>query len=72
MTINIHYNLDINERETKRFLAAKLYEPGRLSFFQSAELAGKSGIAFSEILTDYGVSFINCQPTDLTRDAAQF
>jgi len=72
LTINIPDNLDINERETKRFLASKMYESGKLSLGQSAELAGMSKVAFSEILADYGVSLVNYPPTDILRDAAQF
>ena len=71
-TIDIPDNLDIDERETKRFLAAKMYESGRLSLGQSAELAGLSKVAFSEIIADYGVSLINYPPSDIVRDATQF
>lgn len=72
LTLNIPENLNLNERETKRFLAAKLYESGKLSLGQAAELAGLSKVAFSEILADYDVSLINYPPTDILRDAAQF
>ena len=72
LTLNIPENLNLNERETKRFLAAKLYESGKLSLGQAAELAGLSQVAFSEILADYDVSLINYPPTDILRDAAQF
>ena len=72
LTLNIPESLNLNERETKRFLAAKMYESGKLSLGQAAELAGLSKIAFSEILADYNVSLINYPPSDITRDAAQF
>lgn len=72
LTLNIPENLDLNERETKRFLAAKMYESGKLSLGQSAVLAGMSKVAFAEILADYGVSIINYPPSDILRDAAQF
>jgi predicted HTH domain antitoxin len=72
ITLNIPDNLNLNERETIRFLAAKLYESGKLSLGQAAELAGLSKVAFSEIQADYNVSFINYPPTDVIRDAAQF
>ncbi|WP_114752086.1 UPF0175 family protein [Pleomorphovibrio marinus] len=65
-------HLDLDERETKRFLAAKMYESGRLSLGQAAELAGLSKVAFSEILADYDVSLINYPPWDIPKDAAQF
>lgn len=72
LTLNIPDGLNLNERETKRFLAAKMYESGRLSLGQAAELAGLSKVAFSEILADFNVSLINYSPSDISRDAAQF
>lgn len=72
LTINIPDSVDLDERETKRFLAAKMYEIGRLSLGQAAELAGLSKVAFSEILADYDVSLINYPPSDIIRDAEQF
>ena len=71
LTLNIPEALDLSEHETKRFLAAKLYETGRLSLGQAAVLAGLSKIAFSEILADYGVSLINYPDSDISRDAAK-
>ena len=72
LTLNIPDHLDLDEKETKRFLAAKMYETGRLSLGQAAELAGLSKVAFSEILADYGVSLVNYPPSDIVKDAAQF
>ena len=60
------FNLDI--RETRRFLAAKLYESGKLSLGQAAELAGLSKPAFAEILGDFGVSLFNYPASDLQHD----
>lgn len=72
LTLNIPDNINLNEIETKRFLAAKMYEIGKLSLGQAAELAGLSKVAFSEILGDYDVSLINYPPSDIIRDASQF
>ncbi|MBN1415459.1 MAG: UPF0175 family protein [Bacteroidales bacterium] len=72
LTINIPDNLNLNERETKRFLAAKMYESGKISLGQAADLAGLSKVAFAEILADYDVSLINYPPSDIIKDAAQF
>lgn len=71
MTLEIPENIDLDEQDAKRFLAAKLYEVGKLSLGQAADLAGLSKIAFSEILKDYNVSLVNYSPTDISRDAAQ-
>jgi predicted HTH domain antitoxin len=72
LTLNIPDNLNLNEREAKRFLAAKMYEIDKLSPGQAAELAELSKVAFSEILADYDVSLINSPPSDIIKDAAQF
>lgn len=72
VTINIPENSNLNERETKRFLAAKMYEAGKLTLKQAAEIAGMSVVAFSEILADYNVSFINHDPNEIIRDAQKF
>lgn len=72
LTLTIPDSLNLNEKDTKRFLAAKMYESGKLSLGQAADLAGLSKTTFSEILGDYGVSLINYPSTDIIRDAAQF
>jgi predicted HTH domain antitoxin len=72
LTLTVPDDLNLNEKETKRFLAAKMYEAGKLSLGQAAELAGLSKFAFTEILADYDVSLINYTSADILRDAAQF
>lgn len=72
IVLNIPDSLDLNENETKRFLAAKLFESGKLSLGQAAELANMTKVAFSELLSDYNVSLINYSSSDSLRDASQF
>lgn len=72
LIIDIPENLQLNEKETKRFLAAKMFESGKLSLGQAAELANLSIIAFAEILADYNVSLVNYTLSDVKRDAQQF
>lgn len=72
LTLNIPKDFALDEAETKKFLAAKLYEAGKLSLGQAAELAGLSKSDFSEILSDYGVSLINYSSAEIIRDANQF
>jgi len=72
ITLAIPESLNLNEKDTKRFLAAKMFESGKLSLGQAADLAGLSKTTFSEILSDYGVSLINYPSSDILRDAAQF
>ncbi|MCE7864211.1 MAG: UPF0175 family protein [Bacteroidetes bacterium CHB5] len=49
-------------------IASKLYEKGKLSLGQAAELVGLSKRAFMEILGTYGVSVFNYPSSDLDRD----
>ena len=72
ITLDVSEHLDLNESETRRFLAAKLYESGRLSLGHAAELAGLSKGTFSEILGDYQVSLIQYSIDDVLNDAAKF
>ena len=72
IVLNIPDNLEISENETKRFLAAKMYESGKLSLGQAAELANMTKMVFAELLSDYNVSLINYPSSDFLRDASQF
>jgi predicted HTH domain antitoxin len=72
LTLNFPESLNLNENDTKRFIAAKFYESGKLSLGQASELAGLSKVAFSEILADYDVSLVNYPPSEVIRDATQF
>jgi len=69
--IKIPGEVRLDTIETTRFLAAKLYESGRLSLGQAAEMAKLSKMAFAEILADYDVSIINHPISEIKDDAAQ-
>ncbi|MDR3695221.1 UPF0175 family protein [Mucilaginibacter sp.] len=60
--------LEENHDDTVRFLAAKLYESGKLSLGQAAEMTGLGKTAFAEILGQYGVSYINYSFEDVMAD----
>ena len=66
LTIEIPDNLD--ERDAKTLLAAKLYEKGSLSMGQAAELAGYSKRTFMELLGNYDVSVFHYSETELEKD----
>lgn len=70
MILNIPDSVELDERQTARFLAAKLYESGKLSLGQAADLAGLSKVAFAEILSDYSVSLFNYPASEIGKDAA--
>ena len=52
LTLNLPKTVKFDERELVLILATKLYEKGKLSLGQSAELAGFTKRAFMEILGD--------------------
>ena len=68
LTLNLPKTVKFDERELVLILATKLYEKGKLSLGQSAELAGFTKRAFMEILGDYGVSIFNYSPDELEKD----
>jgi predicted HTH domain antitoxin len=58
----------ITEGEAKLYLAVKLFEVGRVSCGQAAELAGYSKRTFMELLGKHGVAFVDCDPKELRDD----
>lgn len=66
--LNIPETVDLNDREAKMLLASRLYEKGRLTLGQAAELVGLSKRAFMELLGDYDVSPFNYPVSDLEND----
>jgi predicted HTH domain antitoxin len=70
ITLEIPDSLDIDEKEAKTFLAAKLYEKGSLSLGQAAQLAGYSKRTFMELLSNYNVSIFSYSEQELEKDLA--
>jgi predicted HTH domain antitoxin len=68
LTLNIPDSLDLTNRELVMLVASKLYEQGKLSLGQAAELAGLTKRTFAELLSQYNVSIFNFPSTDLSSD----
>jgi predicted HTH domain antitoxin len=66
--VNIAVPPSVTEAEAKLYLAIKLFEIGRLSIGQAAELAGYSKRTFLELLGKHGVAFMNYPPDELQDD----
>ncbi len=66
--LNIPDTVDLNDREAKMLLASRLFEKGKLTLGQAAELVGLSKRAFMEILGDYDVSIFNYPLSELEND----
>jgi predicted HTH domain antitoxin len=68
LTINIPDTVDFDNKEALMAIASRLYEKGKLTLGQAADLVGLSKSAFMEILGAYGVSIFNHPSSDLDRD----
>jgi predicted HTH domain antitoxin len=61
-------NVDVSDFEVKMIVASKLYELGKLSSGQAAELAGLSKRTFLELLGKYNVSVFGYDESELAED----
>lgn len=68
VTLNVPDTLDIDDREAAMLLATKLYEQGKLSLGQAAELAGYSKRTFIELLCRYNIPVFNYDAYELVND----
>lgn len=68
ITLHIPENLGMENREILMLLASQLYEKGKLSLGQAAELAGLSKRTFTELIGNYNVSVFNFPAEDLIKD----
>lgn len=68
ITFNIPDLAGLTEKEAKIVFAGKLYELGKLSLGQAAELAGYSKKTYMEIMGDYGINYISYPVSDLNDD----
>ena len=60
----------MDDTEVAMLVATRLYEQGKLSLGQAAELVGLSKRTFAELLGKYNVSIFNYPASDLARDVA--
>ena len=70
LTLNIPDTLDVNDRDIAMLVSTQLYEQGKLSLGQAAEVAGLSKRTFAELLGSYNVSIFNFPASDLSKDVA--
>jgi predicted HTH domain antitoxin len=67
--IKLPDSLDMDQSQLAMLVASRLYEQGKLSLGQAAEVAGLSKRTFAELLGSYGVSIFNYPPTSIASDA---
>ena len=70
LTLNIPDTLDVDNRELAMLVSTQLYEQGKLSLGQAAEVAGLTKRTFAELLGGYNVSIFNFPASDLSKDVA--
>lgn len=70
LTINIPDDLELDNLQVAMLVASRLYEQGKLSLGQAAEMAGLTKRTFAELLGTYNVSIFNYPASDLSRDVA--
>ena len=68
LTLSIPDNLNLDNMQVAMLLASRLYEQGKLSLGQAAELAGLTKRTFTELLGSYNVSVFNFPASELSRD----
>nr|WP_067054375.1 UPF0175 family protein [Mucilaginibacter sp. L294] len=59
MTLQVPDALENEHDETVRLIAAKLYEAGKLSLGQAAEMCSMKKWDFAEILINFGVNYLD-------------
>lgn len=70
LTLNIPDTVDIDNRDLAMLVSTKLYEQGKLTLGQAAEVAGLTKRTFAELLGKYNVSLFNYPVSDLSRDVS--
>jgi predicted HTH domain antitoxin len=70
VVVRLPDTLDMDESDLAMLVASRVYEQGRLSLGQAAEVAGLTKRAFIELLGKYGVSVFNFPPSELESDVA--
>jgi predicted HTH domain antitoxin len=68
MTIQVPDNLEKEHDEIVHLIAAKLYEAGKLSLSQAAEMCGMRKWDFPEILAKFNVDYFRYTSEDLINE----
>lgn len=68
VTLNMPDNLEMDNNEVAMLVATHLYEQGKLSLGQAAEMAGLTKRTFAELLGKNNVSIFNYSALDLSSD----
>jgi predicted HTH domain antitoxin len=70
LNIKVPVVSETDQGDVAKFLAAKLYESGRLTLAQAADMIGMRTVEFADILSKYGVSLFNYPASDIKKDVS--
>jgi predicted HTH domain antitoxin len=70
LTLSVPDNFEIDNKEALLMIASKMYEQGKLSLGQAADVSGLTKRAFIEILNNYNISIFNFPASDIENDVA--
>lgn len=70
LTLNLPDSIDLDNKDLSMLIATRLYEQGKLSLGQAAELAGLTKRTFAELLAKYNISIFNFPASDIAKDVA--
>ena len=68
MTLQVPEKLEEEHEETARFLAAKLYEAGKVTLGQAAAMCGMKKWDFPAVLTQYNIPYFQYTAEDVIAD----
>jgi predicted HTH domain antitoxin len=71
ITLQVPDALEEAHDETVRLIAAKLYEAGKLSLGQAAEMCGIDKVDFPAVLNSFDVNYIQYSYEDIMADVAR-
>ena len=70
LTLHLPDSLDVDNKDITMLISTQLYEQGKLSLGQAAEVAGLTKRTFAELLGNYNVSLFNFPAAEIARDVA--
>ena len=68
LILNLPDTVDVDNKDLALLVSTRLYEQGKLSLGQAAEVAGLTKRTFAELLSKYNVSIFNFPASDLFKD----
>lgn len=68
LKINIPDTVDFDANEALMAIASRLYDKGKLTLGQAANMVGLSNETFMELLANYGVQVFNQSISDIEND----